>query len=93
VENEYHQYDTETKTSYISVSDLFLLVDFVGVPRQGASPLIVDFTNQTILPPGHTSVIWVWDFGDGYTSTDRDPTHMYLSGGWFTVTLKAFVQL
>lgn len=93
VENEYYDPGTEIKTNYISVSDLFLIVNFVGIQRQGASPLIVDFTNQTTLPPGHTSVTWLWDFGDGYTSTERDPTHVYLSGGSFTVTLKAFVEL
>lgn len=30
---------------------------------------------------------WAWDFGDGATSTDRNPTHAYSSGGTFEVRL------
>jgi PKD repeat protein len=29
-----------------------------------------------------------WDFGDGGTSTERDPVHVYKDGGYYTVTLK-----
>ena len=30
---------------------------------------------------------WEWDFGDGSTSTDQDPTHAYTSGGDYDVEL------
>ena len=29
-----------------------------------------------------------WDFGDGGTSTERDPVHDYKDGGYYTATLK-----
>ncbi len=32
-------------------------------------------------------VSWHWDFGDGNTSTDQNPTHYYSSPGTYTVTL------
>jgi M6 family metalloprotease-like protein len=32
---------------------------------------------------------WLWDFGDGNTSTDKTPTHIYDHSGTFTVTLTA----
>jgi subtilisin family serine protease len=32
-------------------------------------------------------VEWSWDFGDGATSSDQNPSHSYASGGDFTVTL------
>ncbi len=31
---------------------------------------------------------WLWDFGDGETSTERNPTHTYKNPGTYTVTLK-----
>lgn len=30
---------------------------------------------------------WTWDFGDGTTSNEANPTHTYNSGGLFSVTL------
>jgi len=32
-------------------------------------------------------VSWAWDFGDGETSTEANPVHVYASGGYYTVTL------
>jgi PKD repeat protein len=44
------------------------------------------FTDQSILYdiPNTT---WLWDFGDGQTSTDQNPTHTYLSDGTFVACL------
>jgi gliding motility-associated-like protein len=41
------------------------------------------FTNTSI-PPGAT---YVWDFGDGTTSTDTDPQHQYTIAGTYQVML------
>lgn len=32
---------------------------------------------------------WQWDFGDGQTSTERNPVHIYEEGGVYTITLVA----
>lgn len=32
---------------------------------------------------------WNWDFGDGETSTEKDPVHVYTDGGYYLVTLTA----
>ena len=32
---------------------------------------------------------YLWDFGDGQTSTNKDPVHKYKTGGIYYVTLKA----
>jgi gliding motility-associated-like protein len=45
-------------------------------------PATVSFTNQT---PGDGSA--VWDFGDGITSTQNNPSHTYNREGNFMVTL------
>ena len=51
----------------------------------GIRPLTVDFTNEST--GAITSLLW--DFGDGYTSTQQDPSHPYYFTGDFTVTLTA----
>ena len=46
------------------------------------------FRNQSVangLPGGIAN--YLWDFGDGGTSLQADPTHQYLTGGRFNVTL------
>lgn len=32
---------------------------------------------------------WLWDFGDGTTSTEENPTHIYKEVGYYTVSLKS----
>ncbi|TEU16732.1 MAG: PKD domain-containing protein, partial [Anaerolineales bacterium] len=48
--------------------------------------LTVDFSDQSTDLDG-TIVSWSWDFGDGGTSTDQNPVHIYAAGGTFHVTL------
>jgi len=50
--------------------------------------LTVEFTDESVDEDG-TIVAWAWDFGDGTTSTDQDPEHIYTVGGVYTVTLVA----
>jgi hypothetical protein len=58
---------------------------FSGTPTSGAVPLSVEFTDESTNAP--TS--WAWDFGDGDTSTDQNPTHVYEAPGVYTVALTA----
>lgn len=32
---------------------------------------------------------WLWDFGDGQTSNEKNPVHIYEEGGIYTITLTA----
>ncbi|HOS82930.1 MAG TPA: PKD domain-containing protein [Methanolinea sp.] len=78
--------DHETKTGYITVSQVPAPeADFTGAPRTGIKPLRVDFTDLSTNNP--TS--WSWDFGDGSTSTEKNPSHTYQAPGTYTVRLTA----
>lgn len=44
---------------------------------------IVEFTDAS----GNFPDSWSWDFGDGNTSTDKDPLHSYLQSGTYDVVL------
>lgn len=33
-------------------------------------------------------VAWAWSFGDGGESEEQHPTHVFLEGGWHTVSLR-----
>jgi len=46
--------------------------------------LEVTFTNMS-----ERATSYLWDFGDGNTSTEENPVHVYTDGGTFTVSLKA----
>lgn len=37
----------------------------------------------------HSASSWTWDFGDGQTSTEKDPVHVYEEGGYYIATLTA----
>jgi len=54
-----------------------------------SSPSILDtvqFTDNSSDPDGSISS-WRWDFGDGLSSTERNPSHRYSEKGTFTVQL------
>jgi PKD repeat protein len=63
-------------------------------------PIVAAFNMNTITPPLNGSVIfsdlssnqpvtWLWNFGDGNTSTAQNPTHNYLTPGLKTITMIA----
>ena len=59
-------------------------VDFNGTPRSGAIPLTVTFSDNST---GNGTLTYAWEFGDGGTSTDPDPSHPYNIAGTYAVTL------
>ncbi|ODV48888.1 PGF-CTERM protein/PGF-pre-PGF domain-containing protein/methanogen extracellular protein (TIGR04279 family) [Methanohalophilus euhalobius] len=56
--------------------------DFTATPVEGQSPLEVTFTAEA-----DNVDSWQWDFGDGSTSTEQNPTHTYEEPGTYTVVL------
>ena len=56
---------------------------FSATPTSGRLPLKVAFTDTST---GNITT-WAWDFGNGSTSTLRQPTHTYTTAGTYTVKL------
>lgn len=57
--------------------------DFIGTPTFGTPGTTVQFTDQST----GSIVSWNWNFGDGGTSTQQNPSHTYNTVGLYTVTL------
>ena len=81
-----------TDTSYCNAPDsLTVQVRVAAIvkaqfttPPTGCAPYSAEFTNTSLA--GQT---FQWDFGDGGTSTDINPTHLYSIAGTYTITLIA----
>ncbi len=62
-----------------------IAADFDASPTRGTAPLTVAFANRS---SGATS--YLWDLGDGTTTTNANPIHDYLTAGLYSITLTAF---
>jgi len=62
--------------------------DFEAAPRNGYEPLSVAFTDLSLSRTGITN--WSWDFGDGCTSRENNPVHLYLREGVYSVSLEVW---
>lgn len=62
---------------------------FRAVPRTGPAPLDVHFQNFS----GAPAIRFLWDFGDGGTSVESNPTHTYTADGVYTVKLNMITPL
>jgi PKD repeat protein len=67
------------------VVELPPVADFSGTPQSGDAPLTVAFTDLST----NTPTSWSWDFGDGGTSTEQNPSYAYVNPGAYTVALTA----
>jgi len=80
--------NVETKTNLIVVGAAGAppVAEFTANPTTGVPPLTVQFTDQSTA--GSAAIqSYSWDFGDGTTSTARNPMHTYATSGTFSVTL------
>ncbi|EHQ34326.1 PKD domain-containing protein [Methanoplanus limicola] len=60
------------------------VADFTADVRAGELPLEIHFSDTSLNTPS----IWQWNFGDGETSFEQNPVHIYNESGNYTVTLK-----
>lgn len=73
---------------YLNTIDSIIL-PVIPIPEAGftftSNNLDFNFTDTTTNNPDS----WIWDFGDGNTSTQQNPQHSFANGGIYDVTLIA----
>ena len=74
--------NSTTKSIVIQNAILDPVANFTFIENGNFAPSKVTFTNSTI-----NASTYSWDFGDGQTSTLANPSHVFLSGGTYNVTL------
>jgi len=82
--------NTSTTLTTVTVSDTSF-ADFTSDPTDTESLVLPDGSiNFTDLSAN--AVGWLWDFGDGKTSSEQSPAHNYQAAGEYTVSLSVINQ-
>ena len=61
-------------------------VNFTAMPLESCASDSFRFTNNSVTTPG-AEVLWLWNFGDGTSSTEKNPTHVFVDTGQIFVVL------
>jgi gliding motility-associated-like protein len=80
------QFCEEKSTQTVVINAIPPQVDFSFDPPSGCVPLQVTFTNLAKFAEDKT---YQWDFGDGTTSQEKNPIHVYSRADSYTVSLSA----
>ncbi|HEU4472547.1 MAG TPA: PKD domain-containing protein, partial [Flavisolibacter sp.] len=75
--------DTLVAPDYIRIARP--VISFPGLPARGCIPYTINLAADIVTLDLTTS--YLWNFGDGNTSSAPNPTHTYTSQGTYTVTL------
>ncbi|GEM_PF-2469868 len=78
--------DTTTLTVTL-VGAVAPTANFSGTPLSVPVGNPVTFTDSSAPSSGETLNSWLWNFGDGTTSTSQNPSHSYTTTGFKTVSL------
>jgi PKD repeat protein len=65
---------------------------FDATPTIGTIPLQVEFDANATYDPDTQPISFLWDFGDGESSTDRNPIHVYSEPGVYDAELTVTEQ-
>ncbi len=81
------EYGATNETSQqIVVSNVGPIANFSYLPLFPTDLQIITFTDNSIDSDGYI-ISWSWDFGDGESSAEQNPSHTFQSSGTYTVTL------
>jgi PKD repeat protein len=78
--------DNDTKIINITITDLPPVIASLGV-KSTSEPGEKIYFRPSVYDPEHGNLTYLWDFGDGRSSTDPEPTHTYSTAGTYRVTL------
>jgi glucose/arabinose dehydrogenase/peptidoglycan/xylan/chitin deacetylase (PgdA/CDA1 family) len=63
------------------------IVQIGANPTSGLAPLAVDFSSTGTSDPDGNPITFLWNFGDGATSVETNPSHAYTVDGSYNPTL------
>ncbi len=84
------QYCYEEDSAQVIINMSLPQIDFSFTSVEGCLPLEVTFFNHSQFADSST---FFWDFGNGDTSNEVNPVHIYKESGIFTVSLEASNEL
>ncbi len=65
-----------------------VVADFgYSISNEGFAPATVTFSNETFVTEEAGSVSYAWNFGDGTSSTETTPSHLFTEPGTYTVSM------
>jgi len=73
--------------SVVKVVNVGLVADFSYAPKNPSIDDTIIFSDLSSAPEGEEIKEWNWDFGDGTTSNQQNPTHKYEFPGTYQVSL------
>ena len=79
---------TVTQTITVETPPQVVDADFAYAPSEPTRIDEIEFTDETDVTPRGEVTEWHWDFGDGATSTEPNPSHQYDEDGTYRVTLE-----
>lgn len=79
--------NTPSVSFSVNVSEGLPIASFDMSPRSGETPLYVYFNNTSSAPDVAPITAVEWDFGDGASSIEASPYHVYTTPGTYVVTL------
>ncbi|MFF0503718.1 PQQ-dependent sugar dehydrogenase [Streptomyces fimicarius] len=75
------------RVEYLAGSNRSPVAKAAADRTSGPTPLAVSFSSAGSADPEGGNLTYAWDFGDGATSTDPNPSHTYTAAGTFNPTL------